>query len=192
MDARRAINEARMRIQGSEAFIRFWERVLTPTERDGLGNDVDACIQSSPVNINLLCELRGWIPERAIVEIAHKIGFLTSVDYQWLRDVVGDPLLAEASSPVRPEQPTPSWDRESGRLEYDGELCRTIRTARATSIVPILDAFQAAKWQSTVDYQNETVEEQRIHQVVRNLNSNLTGIRFNVQDQQICWQPFST
>ena len=188
-DARRAINEARMRIQGSQAYIRFWERVLTATERGELGNDVEECFQTNPISINLLCELRDWNPERAIVEIAHRIGFLTQVDYEWLREVVGVPVLDEPNSGNPLAGETPVWDHQVGRLDFRGKLCRDLHVARAKTIVPILDAFQEADWPPTVEYQDDTVDPQRIHQLVRNLNCGLTGIRFSVQDRHICWHP---
>ena len=187
-DAKKAINEARMRIRGGQAYSKFWNRVLDAHERNQLGNDLEACWQQNHCSINLLCRLREWTAERAIVEIAHKIGFMDPAEYQWLLEVAGDPLTDESSTTV---EPTPSWNRETGLLEFAGQLCREIRVARATTITPVLDEFQAAGWPPSIVYVNNTVDDQRIHQVRRNLNSDLHGIYFTVQGQNICWHPSS-
>ena len=186
-DARKAINEATMRTRGPESYVRFWNRILSAAEREQFGDDVEACYEQNPSCINLLCRLRDWIAERATIEIAYHLGFLASVDYQWLRNVVGDPVLEETVAPPAPTSPKPSWDRAAGRLEFEGQLCREIRVAKATAIVPILDDFQAGEWPATVLYVNESHDGQRIHQVVRNLNTDLVGIRFAVIDQNIGW-----
>ena len=179
-DARRAINEARMRIQGSQAYLRFWERVLTPKERDELGNDVEACFQANPININLLCRQRTWIPERSVVEIASRLNFLTSADYEWLRQVIGDPVPGD---PV-----TPSWDRGTGQLTFQGQQLRQINVRAATLIVPILDAFEEQGWPSSLESPIDTsIDRQRIHDAVSNLNRSLKTIRFRVQGDSICW-----
>ena len=188
-DARKAINEATMRTRGSESYVRFWNRVLSVAEREQLGNDLEVCFKQDPSCINLLCRLRDWIAERATIEIVYRLGFLTGADYQWLRNVVGDPISEETVAPLAPTLSTPSWDRSSGRLEFEGQLCREIRVARATAIVPILDAFQVGNWPPTIPYLNESHDGQRIHQIVRNLNMGLVGIRFGVRDQDICWSP---
>ena len=77
LEARKAINEASIRIQGPQSYSRFWDRVLGATEREQLGDDFEACFAEDRNCINLLCRLRDWVAERAVVEIAHKLGFLT-------------------------------------------------------------------------------------------------------------------
>ncbi len=185
-DARKAINESRMRIRGYQAYVRFWERVLTNEERERLGGDVEICFYNDKNTARILSGLRDWTTERSVIEIAFRLNFLSPQDYDWLREIAGDPVQAEP-----PNEEIPSWNRETGQLEFGRQLCREIRVARATSIVPVLDEFQAAGWPPSVAYFNDTVDEQRIHQVVRNLNSNLNGICFSAQDQNICWRSSS-
>lgn len=188
LGARKAINESRLRIRGSQSYVRFWERVLTHSERERLGGDVKNCFGQDKDAARILCGLRGWTTERSVIEIAFRLNFLSAQDYEWLREVAGDPVQAEATN-GRTTQAIPSWNRETGLLEFAGQPCREIRVARATTIVPVLDDFQEADWPPSIVYVNDTVDEQRIHQVCRNLNSNLNGICFSVQDQNICWHP---
>lgn len=182
-DARKAINQASLRVRGQSAYSRFWLRALTAAERIKLGDDMELSWGRQPCSINLLCKLREWTAERAIVEIAHKIGFMDVAEYEWLLEVIGD---SSATGSVSKSIPT--WNRKNGRLELEGTLCRKVLVAKATTIVPVLDAFEDAGWPPAIEYPNESVDPQQIHQSVISLNTNLTGLRFNAQGDQVCWQ----
>ena len=41
VSSKKEINEASSRIRGPEAFLRFWDRVLTDVEKEQLGGDVE-------------------------------------------------------------------------------------------------------------------------------------------------------
>ena len=187
-DKRKQINEARMRIQGAQAYVQFWEGVLTPSEKESLGNDMEACYQANPININLLCRLRNWTPERAVIEIAHELEFLTDKRYEKLCREVGANGLANSPSEAGTRS-TPCWNLATGRLEFNGQLCRELNVRAATLIVPVLNAFESQGWpesiQSPVD---SSIERQRIHDTVSNLNRSLEHIRFHVQGDSIIWR----
>ena len=189
-EARKEINEASLRIGGPKGFLLFWNHVLTEAEKEQLGGDVEACYERNTHSANLLCGLRNWIPERAVVEIAFSLGFLTNQSYSRLTRLVSgthvDTFLTEDS------HARPQWDRSTGRLEFRGDLCREIRrVSKATSIAPLLDRFQEANWPSCVEHEPCSIDPQRIHSVVRSLNTKLTGIRFRVNDNRICWDPLT-
>ncbi|MDB2686157.1 hypothetical protein N9Y42_03005 [Mariniblastus sp.] len=192
VEERRAIIQARLRIQGGRQFVKFWDRVLTEDERTKLGDDIDVCFEMDQSSVNLLGPLRSWSAERAIIEIAYRLGHMSLIDYEWLL-----PMLSPASQNVDftaqadlKELAIPVWSRGNGTLHYQGKLCRSVKVARATSIVPIFDAFEEAGWPELLEDLVNCVEDpQRVHQVVRNLKTGLSHISFRVQEQAIAWSP---
>jgi len=186
--AQHAIIEARLRLRGPECFMRFWDIVLTPQERDQLGGDVEVCYERNRFPANHLAPLRGWSAEHAIVEIAYRIGLLTQLNYEWLLREIG--VEFDQPQPGTPPESfeVPSWDRGTGRLELGGELCRAINVRAATRIVPILEEFQSQNWPVSIESPVDTsVDRQRIHDAVKNLNHSMNQIRFGVQGNSICW-----
>ena len=137
---RQAIIQARMRIIGAPAFVRFWDFVLTEQERKTLGDDIDRCYHADPLSANHLGPLRDWSPERSIVEIAYRLNHLSTADYQRLVTYVLGGSVGNGK-PVGNEPPrsdVPKWDAQSGKLTYGGKVCRRIKVSRATTIVPVL------------------------------------------------------
>ena len=190
-EARKVINEASCRIRGSQAFQRFWDRVLTDAEKGQLGGDLEVCFERNNHCVNLLCSLRDWIPELAIVEIAYQLEFFTVQRYSNLMSLVtGSGVGIESAADDSND--CPSWNRQTGYLEFRGLICREVRVARATSIVPVLDSFQESNWPRCVEHRVSSIDPQRIHDIVGSLNSNLQGIRFHVNEHQICWEPTTT
>ena len=188
--AKKEINEASSRIRGPEAFLRFWDRVLTDVEKEQLGGDVEDCFERNKHCANLLCRLRAWGPEQAIVEIAYQLEFLTVQRYTQLMNLITGTDIGIATAIETNTRP--SWNRQTGHLEFRGLICREVRVARATSIVPVLDSFQESNWPRCVEHRVSSIDPQRIHDIVGSLNSNLQGIRFHVNEHQICWEPTTT
>jgi hypothetical protein len=181
-NAKKLINESSLRIKGSSNYVQFWERVLTDRERVQLGGDVDKCAENQPSSMNLLCELREcWSRERAIIEIAHSLGYLSSHDYQWIRQLDTDAI------PVANR--TPTWNRRTGVLEFEGKRCRKIVIGKATNIVPLLDQFQATGWSTCIKFKFNTMDPQEIHQACRKLNANMEHISFFVEGEDLFWKP---
>ncbi len=179
--------QARGRIAPQAEFARFWDIVLSDEQRQELGDDVDTCFERHPFSAIHLAKLKNCSTERAIVEIAYRLQHLSLVDYERL---VKD-ALDGANEPTQKEGSfLPKWDRHTGKLRYRGKLCRTIKVAKATAIVPILDAFEKAGWPEFLEHLVDTGEDpQRVHQVVRNLKTDLAHISFAVQGDSISWSP---
>ena len=53
-----------------------------------------------------------------IVEIAYVLGHLSQADYDWIRQLSGEEVTKATF--------TPTWNRETGRLEFGGKLCRKV------------------------------------------------------------------
>ena len=181
-NAKKLINEASLRVQGSSNYVQFWDRVLDAGEREKLGGDVDKCAAANSSCIDLLCKLRTfWIRERAVAEIAHKLGCLATPDYEWIRQLIGDKALTAVGHP--------KWNCEAGTLEYDGKLCRRIFVRKATKIVPVLDQFEEAGWSPSIKFLSQAPDPQEIHQVCRKLNAKLNHISFHADGMNITWAP---
>ena len=186
-EARRAVIEAHNRIKGPEAFSRFWDRILSDDERVKLGNDLTACYAANPFAANHLGPLRGWSLEQAIVEIAHSLGFLASQDRLWLLKDIG---ISSDALEMQQQLGIPVWNKRTGKLHFEGKLCRELNVARAKAIVPILDEFQAQRWPEYIGGLVFTGHNpEAIYQTVRNINKGLVGIKFSVQGQDIHWNP---
>ena len=183
-NARKLINESSLRIRGSSNYIQFWERLLSPSEREQLGGDIDNCAANQPSCADLLCELReAWGRERAIIEIAYSLGYLSSQDYEWIRQLDTDAI------PIANR--TPTWNRRTGVLEFEGKRCRKITVGKATKIAPLLDQFQAAGWSTCVKFafNPKDADPQEIHQACRKLNSKMEHISFYVEGENLFWKP---
>ena len=180
--AKKLVNEATVRIQGSSNYVQCWERMLTPDERKQFDDDVDKCVERHSSCLDLLCKLRSsWTRERTVVEIAYLFGYMSPQNYQWICQLDGD------SIPDR--NVVPNWNRKTGRLEFDGRICREIKVVkRAKKIVPVLDKFQEAGWPSDIEYVSQSLDDQEIHQACRNLNSDLSHISFHVDTPNILWR----
>ena len=106
---RKAIIEARNRLRGSQVFTLFWQRILTTDERNQLGGRMEVSFAADSFSPNHLARLRGWPGEHAIVEIAHRLNFLTTNDYEWLMESIGVGAASESSG--QSEQDIPEWNR---------------------------------------------------------------------------------
>ena len=164
---------------------RLWERVLTDEEQQRLGGNLsDAYYRLSTAGMWM--ELRGVSVERAIIEVAHELSFLTESNARWLLREIGE------DSPTPPPTPEhPNWHRESGELRSGAQVIRRVRVmASPSNIQLILNAFQAAGWPSRIDDPlPDGPDQQRLHQAILSLNEGLDSIRFHVQEggQAVTW-----
>ena len=184
-EIRKAIIEAFLRIRGPENFHQFWKILLTDDERDLLGGNIERCFEKDPICVNHLGQLRNWSPERATIEIAYQLGFLTSVRFDQLLVAIGVEPRALGTNNAGANRP--SWDLKSGRLEWNGQLLRQVKVSVATVIVPVLDAFEDADWCPCIENPIESIDPQKIHEIVQSLNTDLMHLRFRVQGENICW-----
>lgn len=85
----REFQTAELRIRGSVSALHLWERHLTPEERDRLGGDVELAFRKRGT-AGMWVALHGVTWQRAVVDVAHKIGFLCDSDHQWLLRETGE------------------------------------------------------------------------------------------------------
>jgi hypothetical protein len=179
-DVRKEINLASLRISGADSFDRFWNRILTPTEREILGGSEEVCFKTKYVAY-FLVELRSFSLERSIVEIAFHLGFFNPQTYHW--------LVSELKElPTRLGSEKPVWDRDSGCLMFRGSLSRKVHVKKARNIVQVLDSFQEQGWPSHIDFPIESDNPQLIHETNQSFNENAKGMRFHAQGKRVCWE----
>lgn len=87
----------------------------------------------------------------------------------------------------------PSWNRQTRELTYRGEVVRRIRSLKqATSIVPVLDAFEEQGWPRQMACPAEGNNDPRwVYAAVRSLNIGSEGMKFNIAPDglSITWEP---
>lgn len=174
-----------LRIKAAISADRLWQRVLTEEERQRLGGDLEACWRRLST-AGMWMELRGVSRERAVIEVAGELGFLTESNARWLLREIGEESPASQEASERP-----SWHPERSELRWGAQVIRRVRLmANPSNIQLILDAFQAAGWPSRIDDPLPNgPDQQRLHQAVLSLNEGLDVIRFHVQEggQAVTW-----
>lgn len=78
-----------LRIKPPMAADLFWQRYLTPRNRERLGGDFKAAY-SRFGTAGMWAELRGISRERAVIEVAKTLGFLRDEDRDWLLGEIGE------------------------------------------------------------------------------------------------------
>lgn len=179
-EVRREIVQASQRIRGGAAFQRFWDRVLSPNERDTLDGDVVQCFDQQYAPF-FLVQLRGYSFERAIIEIAYRIEFLSKSTYEWLMHEIGDSLPQNIFD-------KPVWKKDIGRLEFRGEQAREVLSI-ADNVIRVFNDFENLEWPRCIDNPVESDNPQNIHEIVRSINDGLTCLRFGARKGRICWWP---
>ena len=182
---RREIINAMYRIGDPHSYERFWNQILTGDEREQLGGGMESAFVDARSAINQLSRIRNWPPERAILEISYRLGGMLEQDYARLLSDLGfqAPTAANSSLDV------PSWDPDTGQLSFRGRVCRSISN-RATSIRPILTDFQNAGWPSSLrSVAVDSVNPNKIDDLVSSLNTNLDHIEFSRSGGAILWYP---
>lgn len=74
---------AERRIRNANSAWRLWERHLTPEERERLGGDFEQAYKAGGT-AQIWANLHGGTLQRAVVDVAHLIGFLRDADHKWL------------------------------------------------------------------------------------------------------------
>jgi hypothetical protein len=142
--AREAWNEAHGRVENTLAAKALWTRVFTDADRRKCGGDLAAAWAKGNTS-GLWCTARGTSPDRAVVDVAYALNFLTAP----MRDALLD-ALGEERSDRDPEKP--HWDKRAGELRFRGAVVRRVpKVARSRNIVPILDAFEEDGWPPEID-----------------------------------------
>lgn len=188
-DVTTELNHYWRKIETVGAAEKIWKR-LTDEERQGLGVNVRAATEQNGV-VAMWRKLKSVSLERAIVDIAFQLNFMTPYDQQWLLQQLGEcePVATieqrvAAEEPVAVEPPVvekPCWNRETLELTFVGAAIRRIgRPDKAKNVMTVLDAFQDCGWPSRIDDPLPGGRNQeRLHRTIASLNHGLIGIKFS-------------
>ena len=173
-------------------YVAAWENLLTDEERERLGGDLKQCWRKTPNLVALWIELRGTSQIRTILDLAHELHLLMFAEYQRLLAEVGEsePQADVGENESRADGPVkPVWDAARCELRYRGRPVRRVRSASvASTIVPILNEFQAQGWPARIAHAvNVLLSRQPLHDAVRKLNRGLQEICFHVDGDFIYW-----
>ena len=121
--------------------------------------------------------------ENLLTDLARDLHLLVFADYQRFLSEAGE-SETEADGPVKPV-----WDAARRELRYRGRPVRRVRSASvASTISPILDAFQVQGWPAQIAHAvNVSLSRQPLHDAVRKLNRDLQEIRFHVDGDFVYW-----
>jgi hypothetical protein len=176
---------------------RLLEEVLTKREARQVEN---ANLAAHPATVArailaVVASARKLSLKRALLEVAHRLGLVSSGRYEGLRQAIGEPVkrgAAGSSSSRKKSRPTvPRWDKDRGILWWGEQPIRRLRGCKEPSrLERIVNAFQENRWKRSID--SPFPEESRfldIHEIVNDLNRGLGVIRFHVQAgvRQITW-----
>ena len=175
------LTEAFHRIQNQLGGRKLWHERFTDTDRSKFAEPWPQVWGSNQGTIGMWCKARGTSWNRAIVEVAHALGFLDGPT----RDALTAVLPAEDASDSA-EQPTPNasrvlpiWKKANGELLYRGNVIREVKPD-APNLRLILDSFQEAGWESSIydPFPPDKKASDRRRRTVASLNQGLTGIVF--------------
>jgi hypothetical protein len=147
-EVREELQVAYLRVCPAPSALRLWERVFTEQDRARLGGDFQRAFSESGT-IGMWMKLRGVSFQRALIDVAKRIGFLTDETQEFLLrgigDIADDPekAIAKAVSEgalVLVERPrTAYWNRDRIPVDWDAnpklweylfELCRHGKAGR--------------------------------------------------------------
>lgn len=165
------LSELALRLKGVAVARRVWDDLLTDEERAKSGFEEFA---RKPVAEHWI-RLRGVLRPRAVLELAHGIGFLTPQEFQRLLARIG-----EEGPPAGRTEARPMWDKELCELRLQGRVIKRVRGRKvAKNVCLVLDAFQEDNWPHHVlDPLPGGPNSTRVHKTVESLNRGLEAIRF--------------
>lgn len=170
-DVARELSAWRLRLIPAVVADRVWRQIFSDDERTRLGGDLQAAWQNRGT-MAIYMRARFVTYERAMLEIAHGLGLMHPADYERLLLAIGDHQAGKLR---------PVWHRDRLELSVGGTVVKKLRSANvARSICRVLDAFQELAWPARIDDPLPGGSDpQRLREVVRSLERNLTLIRFN-------------
>ena len=125
--------EAELRVRNFTAAGILWSRHLSQAEQQSLGGDINLAY-SNGGTLGMLMRVRGCTWQRAVLEIAHKIGFLGNGDYEWLMREYGESLtgdeafekaIAESTLVLNEHTREVFWKGESVHVDWTHETLWT-------------------------------------------------------------------
>src|SRR5262249_37018547 len=135
-----------LRVMPNTAAQRLWDRILSPTDREALGGDLATAYRDGRT-VGMWARLRGCTSERAVAELAHRLGFINVDTQNWLLREFG-----EVPPPAAEPLDRPVWDVERRELRFQGTVIRRVRRPnKARNVVGVLTAFEEAGWPPQMD-----------------------------------------
>lgn len=178
------LHELGVKVKCVATALHLWNHRLTPAEQARLGGDFAKAYESFDVTtaragsrvIEMWCRLRGDCSEdRAVVDIAESVGYLTSSSAAYFRRVLGEGPLD-----VRDHVAIPKWNKDRCELWFKGRVVRRIISSTiATRSVLMLDAFEEDGWPPRIDDPlSKGPNPGRLRSAIAQLNRGLSGIVF--------------
>lgn len=169
-----AVQHARRLVQTDIVGRKVWFEVFTDADRKRCHGDYATACPNADV-IAMWTQARRGSEYRAILDIAVAVGLMPAGRREWLLREAGEKAAMPSAS-------TPYWDRDACKLYLGEKVIRTVRGLGVSRhIVAILDAFELARWPTSVEDPIPTVTAQdpeSLRHAVASLNENLTDIRF--------------
>lgn len=88
-DAHRAFRDCYYRIRCTGSAEQLWNRHLSDQHRQHLGNDLEAAYRARGT-AGMWAAVQGISLERAVIEVGHRLNFLTAGDLDWLLQEIGE------------------------------------------------------------------------------------------------------
>ena len=88
------LQSASQRVRSGHCAVRLWTRHLSKSDREQLGGDLEEAYKETGT-VRMWAKLRKTSLERATIEVANLLGFLTDSDFRWLLREIGEPADAE-------------------------------------------------------------------------------------------------
>lgn len=169
-----AMQHARQLVQTDIVGRKVWLEVFTDADRKRCHGDYDkACVNADV--IAMWMQARRGSEYRAILDITVAVGLMPPDRREWLLKEAGEKA-------AMPSACTPHWDRDACKLYLGEKVIRTVRgLGISRNIVGILDAFEFARWPTSIDDPIATESAEDPHALghtVASLNENLTDIKF--------------
>ena len=166
--------------------MRLWDRVLRTEDRAKLGASLEVAIVHHQSTIGWWRVLYPNVSEeQAVLDISKSLGAIDETTHDWLmREFVPKRSLQS-------RRPHPVWNHETGKLIFEGEIIRSVRTGVGRHITKILDAFEEDGWPDRIDSPILKTDAGMVHRdAIRKLNDGLRAIRFRSDGtgDGICWE----
>jgi hypothetical protein len=159
---------------------RFFMETLTPQEAKRIEVElVRGRKIAEPSTLQMWFHLHHGDYDQGLVDLAHRCDLITSGQHERLQrslSLLGKPSRNERDLGVKHESPKPSWDDQTGKFYYDGQLVRKVRIMPHGQMHKLLGEFEKQGWPTAIKYPPEL--NAPATSLVRSLNSLLKRIKF--------------
>lgn len=175
---RRAFIDTDLRVCSPSRANILWNDVFTPDERRRLGDDLQTAWERHHT-LGMWMLVKSYSNRfLALVKLGVELEALSQLHAKSMLRAAG---LKHTRS--RRTSPKIDWDRDLGRLTFDGQTIRNIKVFKIPSNVErILNAFQQAGWPSSVlNPLDDPLDPEKLHQAIKELNKYKKYVRFSAR-----------